>query len=186
MGNMAYPVVTRLGINQFWYKHWYSDTSYNFSLRYRQSLLFKHLFKMYLNYGFTFETSVFFHEIFFNRSFKAIRKLKVLKNLKYFRRFFFTCERLSIEHSYYLRYRTGEYFPLRIWTMSWSRWFIISFNFFKPIKEKKVTRTRLPRDHFAVAPHLRQDISTLNLKRFKLLFIFLKQNTTSRGLTYIF
>ena len=25
---MGYPVITRLGINQMWYKYWYSDKAY--------------------------------------------------------------------------------------------------------------------------------------------------------------
>ena len=38
MGNMGYPVITRLGINQFWYKNWYTDS--DFMLNFKQDLIF--------------------------------------------------------------------------------------------------------------------------------------------------
>ena len=69
---------------------------------------------MYLHYGLTFSNPVFFNEFFFNDKYKKIRIDINFKNLKYFRRFYFSNYNLGIEHSYFLRYRTGEYFPLRL------------------------------------------------------------------------
>lgn len=187
MGNMAYPVVTRLGLNQFWYSHWYSDTTYNYTLQYKQSVTFKYLFRMYLNYGLTFSNSLFFHEIFLSKPFKQIRhRVSITNHLKHFRRFFFTHERLGIEHSYYLRYKTGEYFPIRLWIMSWSQWFIISFNCFKPIKKKSNKLVRQPKDRFSIAAAKAYNYKSLQLKRFKLLFLFVKRCLAINTLNYFF
>jgi hypothetical protein len=60
MGNMGYPVVTRIGINQFWYHHWYSDVNYSSNLK--QDNLFDKLVYMYLRYGLTLQNNPFFHE----------------------------------------------------------------------------------------------------------------------------
>lgn len=186
MGNMAYPVVTRLGLNQFWYRHWYGDTNYNFTRNYKQTRIFKYLFKMYLNYGLTFSNTVFLHEIFFSKPFKLVRRNLLIKNLKHFRRFFFTHDRLGIEHSYLLRYRTGEYFPLRIWVFSWSKWFIISFNCFKPIKKKSTRIVRQPKDQFAISASMPSVQPIIQLRRFKLLFIYLKKYFSNTSTSYLF
>ena len=83
-------------------------------MNFKQDLIFTHLFKMYLNYGLTFSNTLFMHEHFFNYKYKNIRLNLLLKNLRYFRRFYFSNYNLGIEHSYFLRYKTGEYFPLRL------------------------------------------------------------------------
>ena len=57
MGN---PVITRLGINQFWYKHWYSDTTTSQNIKQDDS--FEKLINIYLNYGLSFNTNPFIHE----------------------------------------------------------------------------------------------------------------------------
>ena len=61
-----------------------------------------------------FSSSIFFHELFYNNKLKNLRTSTEVNNLKYFRRFYFSNDSLGIEHSYFLRYKTGEYFPLRL------------------------------------------------------------------------
>jgi len=112
MGNMGYPVITRLGINQFWYKNWYTDS--DFMLNFKQDLIFQELLKFYLNYGLTFTSNLFFNPYFFTKSLRNVSTDYFSKNLKFYRRFFFSNYTLGIEHSYFLRYKTGEYFPLRL------------------------------------------------------------------------
>ena len=117
---MGYPVITRLGLNQFWYRHWYSDI--NFKENLKQDNNFVSLIKFYLNYGLTFSNNIFFHEYFFNRNLKWVRLLNLNSNIRFFRKFYFSNELLGIEHSYFMRYKTGEYFPLRIWLIKYSNW----------------------------------------------------------------
>ena len=106
MGNMGYPVVTRIGINQFWYRHWYSDVNYSSNLK--QDNLFDKLIYMYLKYGLTLQNNQFFHEYWYRKTNKPLRtKLLNSKNNKFFRRFFYENTTLSIEHSFFLRNETG-------------------------------------------------------------------------------
>jgi len=142
MGNMGNPVITRLGINQFWYKHWYSDREESVNIK--QDQAFEQLINIYLNYGLTFKTNPFIHEYWYR---KSSRKIRVFdqdeKNAKFFRRFFYTNDNLSIEHTYLIRKRTGEYFPMRTWIMKYGGWIVICVHWFKPLKIKR--RRRLSR-----------------------------------------
>lgn len=132
MGN---PVITRLGLNQFWYKHWYADKNYSSTIKEDTSLT--HFITFYLNHGVTFKSNPLIHEYWYKNSFKKIRTNdQNIKNLQSFRRYFYTNDRLGIEHSYFIRYRTGEYFPMRLWVMRYGNWLFISVHWFKPIKSK--------------------------------------------------
>lgn len=165
---MGYPVITRLGINQFWYNHWYSDTTFFLNTKQDKSLL--KLFKMYINYGVTFPTHVFFHEYFFNKNFKKMRTIASFKNWKFFRKVFFSCLSLEIEHSYFLRKRTGEFFPMRLWLIRWSSWVIICFSCFKPVKFKKSKfKNKIKKETHAISPKLNL---IDNFSRVKLFFLF--------------
>ena len=133
MGN---PVITRLGINQFWYKHWYSDHKYNQSVK--EDILITQFTKFYLNHGIIRDSNPFVHEYWYRKTYKKIRYHdQTYQNLKAFRRYFYTNERLGIEHSYFIRHKTGEYFPMRIWVMRYGGWLFISLHWFKPLKSKR-------------------------------------------------
>ena len=112
MGNMGNPVVTRLGINQFWYKNWFTDNKYSQFVK--EDSLINLFIPLYLNHGVTFKTNPFVHEYWYKKSYKSLRSTNHEKtNLQSFRRYFYTNDRLGIEHSYFIRHRTGEYFPMR-------------------------------------------------------------------------
>jgi hypothetical protein len=133
MGN---PVITRLGINQFWYKHWYSDHQYAQVVK--EDALITQFTKFYLNHGVIRESNPFVHEYWYRKTYRKIRSQdQKYKNLQAFRRYFYTNERLGIEHSYFIRYRTGEYFPMRLWVMRYGGWLFISVHWFKPLKSKR-------------------------------------------------
>lgn len=170
---MGYPVVTRLGLNQFWYRHWYSDL--NFKENIKQDKNFISLVKFYLNYGLTFSNNIFFNEYFFTKNLKWIRLSNVSSNNKFFRKFFFSNDLLGIEHSYFLRYKTGEYFPLRIWLLKYDNWIIINFSCFKPIKHKSKLRKLNKREFSSVNPNFYNKFSVINFIRYKILFIFSKK-----------
>ena len=135
MGNMGHPVITRLGVNQFWYKHWYSDSSKQLNLKQDDSLSL--LLDLYLNYGLTFKSNPFIHEYWYKKFSKKIRTYEQeKKNTKFFRRFYYTNTNLSIEHSYLIRHKTGEYFPMRHWVMKYGGWIVLQVHWFKPWKVK--------------------------------------------------
>ncbi len=133
---MSNPVITRLGVNQFWYKHWYSDHKYNKLVK--EDALITQFTKFYLNHGIIRDSNPFVHEYWYRKTYRKIRSAdQKYKNLQAFRRYFYTNERLGIEHSYYIRYRTGEYFPMRLWVMRYGGWLFISVHWFKPVKSKR-------------------------------------------------
>ena len=168
MGN---PVSTRLGINQFWYKHWYSDT--NVRLNLKQDTIFEKLIIFYLQYGVMYQSNPFIHEYWYKKNIKYTRVVLHSKlNAKAFRRFYYTNDTLAIEHSYLLRNRTPEYFPMRIWVFKYDNWIINCVNWFKPLKIKpnkqKGSRSTSYSASFATATP-----QTKLIKRFKVLLTFL-------------
>jgi len=173
LGNMGYPVITRLGISQFWYSHWYADTRNNYLRNFENSQIFIKLLKLYLKYGLLFSNPIFFHEHFFQRYSKSTRSAISIRNLRYYRKFYFSNYNLSIEHSYLLRYRTGEYFPLRLWLIKYSNWFVLCFNAFKPIKRKANFKVKLKSEYYATATSLEINRDAIKFNRFKLLYLYL-------------
>ena len=137
MGN---PVSTRLGVNQFWYKHWYTDSTKSLNLKQDDSL--DKLISFYLQYGLTFQTNPFLHEYWYKRPAKNTRIFVQSRlNSRFFRRFFYTNDTLGIEHSYLIRNKTPEYFPMRTWVFRFGGWIIFSVQWFKPLKVKSTGRT---------------------------------------------
>lgn len=166
---MGYPVITRLGINQFWYKHWYSDN--NKAVNIQQDKIFTDLILMYLNYGLTYYNNIFFHEYFFSKHSKKDRLLNLTHKNKYYRRYFYTNTLLTIEHTYLLRKHSGEYFPMRMWHIKYNNWLVITFNCFKPLKKKK-SRKIISKEASSVSSF--SNYHTTSLNRFKILYLYLK------------
>ena len=180
---MSNPIITRLGVNQFWYKHWYSDK--NFSANLHQDKTFETLIKFYLDYGLTFNNNPNVHEYWYNSSFKKFRTENHRTNLRFYRRFFYTNDIMGIEHSYFIRHFSGEYFPLRLWVMKYLGWVILCVQWFKPIKKK--TRRVLVR-------RVRKKYSTLHeygrpkhsLNRLKVLLIIFNKELLNLSKNYLF
>lgn len=167
MGNMGYPVVTRLGINQFWYSHWYNSYSYNLSLK--QVRIVVHLLKVYLSYGVTFLNNIYLHKYFFNFKYK---KQSFNNNYKFFRQYFYSNTLLNISHSYYLRYKTSEYFSGKFWIIKYSNWIIICFYCFKPQKQKLVKKNQDKKELYSINSK-KSYFSKILKNRFKLIYSFL-------------
>jgi hypothetical protein len=176
IGNMSNPVITRLGTNQFWYKHWYSDKLFAANLH--QDKSFEALIKFYLDYGLTFNSNPNVHEYWYNPSFKKYRTENAVTNLRFYRRYFYTNDIMSIEHSYFIRHFSGEYFPLRIWVMRYMNWVILCVQWFKPIKKKtkKVFVKKTKKKYTALHEYGRTNHSVNRLK--VLLILFTKQLST--------
>ena len=169
MANMGYPVVTRLGISQFWYKHWFSDSSY--LLYFKNDLHIINLLEIYLNFGITMTKNIFLSKYFFKYLILNINYS--LKNLKFFRKFYFTNSTLGIEHSYLLRYRSGENFRMRYWIIKYSNWVVICFTCFKPNKITRGGKKSLPG---LEVNSLIRDLSwkkVAQIKRLKLTYLYM-------------
>jgi len=192
---MSYPVVTRLGINQFWYKHWYSDVIYD--LNHKNDLSFEFILNIYLNYGLLHtKNNLFTHEYWYRKCYsrlKVHKRLVLKNNLKlYFRKYFYTNSTLAIEHSYFIRLTTPEYFPMRIWAFKYLNWVIFSVHWYKPLKYSK-TKLRIKNNSHlntpkAVAVHYltKTKISSIILIRLKLLILHLTFSSKTSRLVYSF
>lgn len=166
MGN---PVSTRLGVNQFWYKHWYTDSSK--SLELKQDDVLEKLISFYLQYGLNFRTHPFMHEYFYKKQLRNIRiHLQKKNNTRFFRRFFYTNDALGIEHSYLIRNKTPEYFPMRTWVLKYSGWVIFSVQWFKPMKLKYKRKLGLRTSSY-VGGVAQSTTTPVSSKRIKLLLL---------------
>lgn len=135
MGNISSPVITRLGVNQFWYKHWFSDNNNFFKKNLQIDNLIENFIKCYLDYGFLLNRNIFISDYFFKKSISK-KNFFINKNLKIIRRVFFINKSINFENSYTERVHSGEYFPMRIWILKYNTWLIVSVSWFKPIKGK--------------------------------------------------
>ena len=142
MGN---PTITRLGIQQFWYHHWYSDSSTALNLQ--QDKLFENLLNTYLTYGLRVQNNLFIHEYWYSnkKNFKNTRvNFKNSKHHLFYRRYHYLNNIVGIEHNFLLRNTTAEYFPLRLWLFKYNNWIILNVTWFKPLKGKnKLSKNRM-------------------------------------------
>ena len=134
MGN---PVITRLGTQQFWHNHWYSDKSVSLNLQ--QDKLFSNLIHLYLTYGLNIRENLFIHEYWYANN-SRIKNLKsnyhkTMHNI-FYRRYYYLNNVVGIEHSFLLRNTTAEYFPLKLWLFKFNNWIILNVTWFKPLKGK--------------------------------------------------
>ena len=171
---MSNPTINRLGVNQLWYKHWYSDTLYQAQLH--QDNISEKLIRYTINAGSTFDSNPFIHEYWYKKSLKNKRILKTFNNTKFFRRYYYSHSMLGIEHSYLIRNKSIEVFPMRIWVFRFSGWLIFSFQMFKPLKGKNVSLKNRSLNPTHVSSLSLINRQTLTTKRIKILTTLLKLN----------
>lgn len=177
MGNANNPVITRLGINQFWYKHWLSEKNYQNNIK--QDINIENIIVDFMNFGIRHNKNFFINNYRF--PIKS-SKYEYYNIHKYFRRVFYSNSSLEIEHSYLLRFKTAEFFPLKIWIFKFNNWVIISYKWFKPDKTSKYLKNVLKSDNLKLGSTFSIFKSDNNFIRFKILYLwyiknyFLKKN----------
>jgi len=142
----------------------------------KQDETLEKLVLFYLQYGLTFTTNPFVHEYFYKKNLKHVRVfLQNKHNIKFYRRFFYTNDNLGIEHSYLIRNKTPEYFPMRTWVLKYAGWVIFSVQWFKPLKSRY--KRQLSRKHSSYVGGVSLSTPKIILsKRIKLLILFLKKS----------
>jgi len=144
MGNMSNPTVTRLGSMQLWYKHWYSDTLMPTNLQHDK--MFQKLIRVYLDYGFIFQTSIFMSDYWYRTHRNSINTNLIKSSITqreqrlYYRKYYYENSEMSVTHSYKMRVKTPEYFPSRTWFIKYMRWVIVCVRWYKPWKAKRKKR----------------------------------------------
>jgi len=183
MGN---PVITRLGTQQFWYNHWYSDK--NVSSNLQQDKLFTNLVYLYLTYGLNTRENLFIHEYWYANN-SRIKNLRInhSKNMNntFYRRYYYLNNIVGIEHSFLLRNTTAEYFPLKLWLFKFNNWVILNVTWFKPLKGKNKNKPFSGSASAANVLHKPRS-SFYKSKRIKLLLMALFSTLKSFNKKYIF
>jgi len=172
MGN---PVITRLGRSQIWYRKWYSDLPFNHT--YKIVNTFEKITKNYLQYGLLFNKNLFMHNFWYkNFLFKtSLYNREDLNTSTYFRRYFYSHKTLTIEHTYLLREKTPEFFPMRLYVVKYLNWLVISLQWFKPFKTSRNLRKVTDPMQFKYNTSVVSKKSSFlhKTKRFKLFFCWL-------------
>jgi hypothetical protein len=150
------------------------------------SLIVNLMCHLVLNYGLTFKTNPFIHEYWYKKFSKKVRIYdQEQKNAKFFRRFYYTNTNLSIEHSYLVRHKTGEYFPMRHWVMKYGGWVILQVHWFKPLK-KKYDKTKHSKSASFIGAVSRPNVYKPTIMRLKLIVLTLLKSSSIKNNTYIF
>ena len=162
-------------MNQPWYKHWYSDTMFSKFLN--QDKIIEIFIIWYLSYGIDFKLNPLISLYWYKNQLNNIYLNFYKYNMRFFRRYFYSNDIVGVEHSYFIRNHTGEYFPLRVWLMRYSGWLILVVSWFKPKKRKikrfiRNIRGYKPGGLFSFV-NLQSRSTNLRLKL--LLFLFLKK-----------
>jgi hypothetical protein len=162
MGNIGNFNISRVGINQFWQKHWFSDKFFKVNLH--QDNIIKHFIKFFFNYGLIFDKYLFYNNFWFKNN-------NLKKKTSYFRKYNYSNSILNIEHSFKLRLGSGEYFPLKLWIIKYSNWVIISYLWFKPVKNKILINNKV----FNKNPLILSKFNALDIRYKLLLYYFFKK-----------
>jgi hypothetical protein len=187
MGN---PTITRLGRTQIWYKKWYNDSSYKSTLKTTHT--FENLLNYYFSYGLFFHKNFFYHNYWYkNKLFYKNNYNHTLKNLKlYFRKYYYAHQTLTIEHSYFLRLKTPEYFPLKIYILKYNNWLIASLQWFKPLKSYKSSNsyknTKVSTQSLSVTSKYEKNKYTNNRSKLIISFILKYCQKSSKLNKYVF
>lgn len=143
MGNMSNPCINRWGLNTFWYRFWFSDTSYSNNLQ--QDQIFVKLLNIYFNYGIELPKSIFFSNYWFHKT------LKPSQFPEYYRFSTFRNQTLGLHSSYRLRSGVTDVYPMRLWLFKYNNWVVINFYWFQPFKKRlsrKLGKSVKPRELF--------------------------------------
>jgi hypothetical protein len=71
-------------------------------------------------------------KIFFSKNYNTVFSSKNIA--LYFRKYYYAHKTLAIEHSYFIRLKTPEFFPLRLYILKYNNWLVASIQWFKPWK----------------------------------------------------
>lgn len=188
IGNISNPIITRLGVNQYWYRHWYTDKNSVQPLAIHTDNLISKLLNIYLNYGLFFKKNIILNHYWF--PFKKSLKTKLLdnRNKKLFRRYHYINASVNFEHAYSIRIQSGEYFPMKTIHLRYKYWYIVCMHWFKPVKKKidRIWSAQRPKSKRYGTLTISDFNKDLPFNRVKiLLFLFLK-NINSNDFKYSF
>lgn len=180
---MSNPIITRLSKTQLWYKNWYSSNKYSSVLK--KATTFESLLSFYINYGLKFQKPILYNKVWY----KSTNKHLFPSESRYYRKYHYTNKTLTIEHSYFIRSKTPEYFPLRLHVLRYNNWLCATLQWFKPLKSTHKFKS----NHFNKLKNKNQAIITnkklpTTTPRIKILIFLLKKtlNSNKKHIKYVF
>lgn len=84
---------------------------YSRNMQLSKAMLF--ILRIFIDYGLTLINNMFVHEYWYNPKIRGVRTLPSRFYMHYYKRHYYSHETLGIEHTFLIRHKTGEYFPLR-------------------------------------------------------------------------
>lgn len=177
MGNINNPIVTRSGVNVFWYHFWYSYKTYN--TRVHKNKLVLNLIKIFLRYGLNLPKNIFFSKYWF-RNYKTIYKPK-----HYFRWSVFINNLSGLESKHRLRLTSNLFYKSKTHLFIYNKWLIIITQWFDPDKRRAHRLKNMNQKSFQNFTLL-QASKTLHLKRASIVRVFFSANFINPPLSYKF
>ena len=176
--------MTRLGVNQFWYNHWSSNSDYYSKNQINHALPV--IIKFFVNYGLTRVNNPYMHEYWYNSNFKKVRTNSARVYMHYYKRNFYTHDILGIEHTFLIRHKTGEYFPLKTWYMSYNNWIILAMHWYKPNKKKRKLNPMTDHNYLLLNNNLKNTKNKSISKDQRLILSFVASKNDRSLMTYSF
>lgn len=182
MGNMSNPLINRWGLNLFWYRFWFNDKNYHFTLH--QDTLINKLVYIYLNYGVLFPINIFINKYWFKDNQTKISWNT--HNSKYYRIMGFK-NLISKEMNYYKeRTKLTGIYQSKIWILKYQHWIVINFYCFTPLKKKSIINKKNTFYKHLDTPLTSKKSRLDNIKRLRLLFFFFYKKINNISFYYQF
>jgi hypothetical protein len=119
------------------------------------------------------------NEYWYNSKATKIKTLPSRFYMHYYKRNYYSHQALGIEHNFLIRHRTGEYFPLKTWYLSYNNWIIIVMHWFKPNKKRMRLNPMVDHNYLLFKNNTLENRSNshkLKNKRSILNFVYIKNN----------
>jgi hypothetical protein len=161
---MSNPCINRWGLNTFWHHFWYTD--FDYASGHKQDYAFSTLVTLFIFHGVGVTVNVFANTYWYSHAYASL-------TIPHYRRFI---TRKSIKYdkllSFDLRKEADAVFPMKLWILKYSHWFIINQYWFRPLKRYKLPAGWENPDHLdsvsVIKKNKRKDWSTL--RKAKILF----------------
>ena len=161
---MSNPCINRWGLNTFWHHFWYTD--FDYASGHKQDYAFSTLVTLFIFHGIGLTSNVFANTYWYSHAYSSLciqtyHRHVTRKRNKY-----------GEIKSYDLRKEADAIFPMKLWILKYSHWFIINQYWFRPLKKYKLPAGWENPNHLdaisVMKGHKREEWSTL--RKAKVLF----------------
>lgn len=106
--------------------------------------------------------------------------------MHFYKRHYYTHDILGIEHTFLIRHKTGEYFPLKTWYMSYNNWIILAMHWYKPNKKKRRLNPMTDHNYLLLSNNSKEAKSLNNSFKKRKILSFISMSRDSNILNYSF